>query len=71
MDLTSSELKSQKQKFDQVVKDLERENRRLVEEIGMLKENERRLQTFRIQNEHLTGKLDDYHEMQKKLTDYK
>ena len=48
-----------------------RENARLVEEIDMLKENERRLHTLKIQNEHLTGKLDDYHEMQKKLTDYK
>ena len=50
---------------------MERQNRALLEEVDMLKASERRLQTFRIQNEHLTGKLDDYHEMQKKLTDYK
>ena len=60
LDLANAELKSQKQKFDQVVVDMERQNNKLIEEIELLKESERRLQKMKIQNEHLTGKLDDY-----------
>ena len=37
----------------------------------MVKESERRLQSFKIQNEHLTGKLEEYHSMQKKLSDFR
>ena len=70
-DLKNNELKSQKQKFDQIIKDMEGEKNNLIEEVEILKESERRLKTIKIQNEHLTGKLDDYHDTQKKLNDYK
>ena len=41
---------------------MERQNLKLNEEIEILQENERRLQKMKVQNEHLTGKLDDYFE---------
>ena len=68
-DLVSSDLKSQKQKFDQTILDSERSKNKLIEEIELLKESERRLQQMKVQNEHLTGKLDDYYDTQKKLSD--